>query len=126
MKFIIKLFIISIGSYFLQLALPWYSIAILPFLIGVFFSGRARTAFFSAFLGIFLLWGTLSLMIHYQSGGILTTKIADLFKVGSPALLILLTAFTGGLTAGLWGWSGYALRSLFVKRKRASGRYDIA
>ncbi len=126
MKFIVKLFIISIASYFLQLAMPWYSIAIMPFLVGAFFSGKARGAFFAGFLAIALLWGTLAMMIHYQSGGVLSIRIAELFKVGSPALLILLTAFTGGLVGGLWGWTGYALRSLFVKRKRASGRYDIA
>jgi len=127
MKFIISLFLISIGSYFLQLALPWYSIAIMPFLVGIFLSGKARTAFFSGFLAIALLWGTLSLMIYYQSGGILSIKIAELLGVGSTAILILLTAFSGGLVAGLWGWTGYALRSLFVKRKRAkSGRYNIA
>ncbi len=126
MKFIVKLFIISIGSYFLQLAFPWYSIAIIPFLVGAFFSGKARGAFFAGFLAIALLWGTLAMMIHYQSGGVLSIKIAELFNLGSPALLILLTAFTGGLVGGLWGWTGYALLSLFIKRKRTSGRYDIA
>ncbi len=126
MKLIIQIFAISIGTYILQLFLPWYSIAVIPFFMGFLVARKGIAAFFAGFLGIGLLWGLLAWLIHWKSSGILSEKVADLLQTGSAGLLILLTAALGGLAGGLWALSGYAVRSLFKAKKRQSPRYDLS
>lgn len=67
--------------------------------------------FFSGFLGIFFLWGMLSTWIDIKNQSLLSHKIAELLKIGgSSILLILLTAFIGGLVGGFAALSGSSVR----------------
>ncbi|QEC50957.1 hypothetical protein EDD80_101600 [Anseongella ginsenosidimutans] len=108
--------LILFTSLLLQLWMPWWTIMAVPF---VFCLWKCRTpgrAFLMSFLAVFLLWGLASLFIHIRSGGILSERVSILLGIGNPLLLILITAFTGGLAAGLAGWAGWECRKLFRQR----------
>lgn len=116
--------LILIISLLLQILLPWYSIALVAFVISYWKAKSAAGAFFQAFLAIAVLWGSYAGYQHSQSEGILSEKIAPLFFLPFPELLILVTMLIGGLVAGLAGLTGfYAKASLVtVKNKRSLKR----
>lgn len=94
------------GKYF-----PWWSIAIIAFLVGLFVHQNLGAAFVSGFAGIFIMWALLSYWIDAKNDNMLSQKIAQLFPLGgSSFLLILVTAFVGGLVGGFAAISGSSLR----------------
>ncbi|HEY9561307.1 MAG TPA: hypothetical protein VIR29_11035 [Anseongella sp.] len=113
-----KLFsLILVVGLLLQLWLPWWVIMLVPFAGCIWLAPTAARAFNLSFLAIFLIWLCASLLIHFRSGGLLTERVSDLLHAGSSVVLILITAFTGGLAAGFAGWAGYEMR-LFYQRSR--------
>lgn len=111
MKFFISLLLTAFLSVVACLYLPWWSIAIVVFLVYAFIPQSSGASFLSAFLALFLLWGVLSLYISIQNHHILADRVSLLIlKIESPALLILLTALIGGLIAGLAGLAASFLR----------------
>ena len=119
MKFIASLLITLLVSFIAGLYLPWWSIALVAFLVGLLIPQRISYGFLSGFLGIFLLWFIIALWIDSKNESILSHKIAQLFPLGgSSFLLILVTAFIGGLVGGLAAMSGASLRSKRIGRRR--------
>lgn len=92
---------IFLTAFLLNLFLPWWSIAIPGLIFGYGFHKKARASFGWGFLALFLLWGGQSLYIHIANDGILSTRIAEMLSVGSPILVILMTATIGGLVSGI-------------------------
>ncbi|GAB3923795.1 hypothetical protein [Larkinella terrae] len=107
--------VIAVLSAVAQFFLPWWSIALVAF--GVCF-WRSRTgwrAFGNGFLGIAVVWFVYALIIHLQTGGILTGRMAELlFKTKTPVLLLLITPLIGGLVGGLAGLAGRQVRAVFA------------
>ncbi len=100
-------FLILVTSFILQLFLPWWIIAPLAFGLALWKGGTsARQAFWSGFSAILILWAAAALVIHWRNEGILTGKIAALFSLPFPSLMILVTALVGGLVGGLAALSG--------------------
>lgn len=115
MKFLLSFFIIMIVSFLACIYLPWWSIAIVAFFTGYTIDQRAFTSFISAFIALFILWGGLSLWISFNNDHIMAHKISLLIlKADNPFLLIVVTAFLGGIVAGLGALSGnYFKKVLF-------------
>lgn len=126
MRFFISLLIIIVGTYILQLYLPWYTIAILPLVTGLLFPKKAAPAFFAGFLGIGILWALLAYLIHYQTDAILTGKVAQILMVNKGIFVILATALVGGLVGGFWGLGGFYLRRMFIAPRKKSNRYEFS
>jgi len=106
-----KLFIlITVLGFALQWVLPWWILAIICFALAFWLARRAGEAFWAGFAGIALGWLVLSLVLHFRNDGILTTRIATLFSLPIPTLLIFITALLGGLVGGLAALSGYFFR----------------
>jgi hypothetical protein len=113
MKFILSILLIATLSFLAGLYLPWWSIAIIAFLVALFLPQRTGAAFLCGFLGIFLLWFIVAAWIDFANDHILSHKIAQLFPLGgSSFLLMLVTAFVGGLVGGFASMAGSALRPL--------------
>lgn len=113
MKFIVSILLIAILSFALGLYLPWWSLALVAFIVAALIHQRAGKAFLSGFLGLFLLWGILAFIIDQNNQHLLSVKIAELLPLGgSSFLLILVTAFIGGLVAGLAAMAGSFLRTV--------------
>jgi hypothetical protein len=111
MRFLLSVLLIAALGFIAGLYLPWWSIAIVSFLVALFLPQRIGASFLSGFLGIFILWVILSFWIDQKNQGILSAKIASLFSLGgSSILLILLTGLVGGLTGGFAAMSGSSLK----------------
>jgi len=114
-----KLFIlITILGFALQWVLPWWILAIVSFALAFWLARSAGEAFWAGFGGIALGWLGLSLFFHFRNDGILTSRIATLFTLPSPWLLIFLTILLGGILGGLAALTGYFFRrALTLKEK---------
>ncbi len=111
----IQLILIAILGLLAQLILPWWSLALVAFLVCLWRSQSAGQAFLYGFVGIAVVWLGYALLIYAQTGGDFTGRMGELlFKVNNAALPMLATALLGGLIGGLSGLSGFFVRQLFV------------
>ncbi len=85
----------------LNIFLPWWSIAIPGLAFGYYFNEKALVSFGWGFLALFLLWGLQAFYIHLANDGILSSRIAEMFQLGSPLWVVLITGILGGLVSGL-------------------------
>ena len=111
MKFLLAILLTAALSFVAGMFLPWWSIAIVSFLVALLLIQNIGKGFLSGFLGIFILWGLLALWIDIRNESILSHKIAQLFPLaGSSILMILVTAFVGAVVGGFAAMAGSSLR----------------
>ena len=107
----IQLILIAILGLLAQLILPWWSLALVAFLVCLWRSRSAGQAFMFGFYGVALVWLGYALFIYAQVGGDFIGRMGELlFKVNNAVLPILVTAILGGLVGGLSGLSGFYVR----------------
>ncbi|MGB8192543.1 MAG: hypothetical protein WCF67_11525, partial [Chitinophagaceae bacterium] len=80
MKFLISILLIALLSFTIGLYLPWWSLALVAFVVAALIHQRAGKAFLSGFLALFLLWGILAFIIDQQNQHILSQKVAQLLS----------------------------------------------
>jgi hypothetical protein len=101
MKLIISIILIILLSFCACLYFPWWSIAIVAFIIAALIPQKPGVSFVAGFVALFLLWGGLSFWINSNNDGILAKRVSLLiFKSESPLLLIFITALIGALIGG--------------------------
>ena len=114
MKFVVSLLLIILLSFVSCLYFPWWSIAIVSFVVVALIPQKPVLAFLCGFGALFLFWSLLSLWISSNNDHVLAHKVSVLFlKMDSPFLLILVTGFIGGLVAGFG-----ALTASFLHKKK--------
>jgi hypothetical protein len=86
------------------------AIAVGALALGFLFPVWRRGGFWFAFLGAALVWGAYAGYVHIESEGRLGDRLAVTFGVATGWVLVMLTALWGGITAGLGGLTGAALR----------------
>lgn len=112
MKFLTALLLTALCSFVAGLYFPWWSLAIMAFLVALLVRQGAGRAFLSAFIALFLLWGGLALWIDIRNTSSLSARIGELLGLGSNTLLlVLITGFIGALVAGFAAMSGSYLRA---------------
>jgi hypothetical protein len=110
MRFLLATLLTTTLSFIAGIYLPWWSIAIISFLVAILISQPIGRGFLSGFSGIFILWGFLSFWIDLKNKGILSNKIAQVIPLGgSSILLILITALLGALVGGFAAMAGSSL-----------------
>lgn len=116
MKFIVSIVLTALLSFTAGLfanILPWYSFVFCAFVVAIVIHQKPLWAFLSGFAALFLLWGILASVIDEKNQHILSAKVANILPLsGSYILLILVTAFVGGLLAGF-----AALAGCYVRKK---------
>ena len=113
-KFLVSILLIALLSFVCGLFLPWWTIALVAFIVSVLIPLKPLPSFFAGFLAIFLLWGGLALGIDQLNNSILSAKIAAILPLGGSVIaLILVTAFVGALVGG-----GAAITGSFLKAAR--------
>lgn len=118
MRFILSLLLTAVLAFLAGMFLPWWSIAIVAFLVALLIPQKLSMSFLSGLTGIFLLWSVVALWIDIKNHSVLSHKIAELFKLGgSSFLLIVVTAFIGGLVGGFAAMAGSSVRPVPKIRK---------
>ncbi|MFT4153274.1 hypothetical protein [Parafilimonas sp.] len=111
MKFVVVVALTALLGYAAPLYFTWWSFAVTSFVIALLIHQKALAAFLATFLGLFLLWAVMALIIDGANDHLLSQKIATLLPLGgSSFLLIFVTAFTGGLVSGFAGLTGSFVR----------------
>ncbi|MBO9154247.1 hypothetical protein ACFOTA_18675 [Chitinophaga sp. GCM10012297] len=111
MRFVLALILTVILGYILGLFLDWWSISLAAFIVAFFWQQSPARAFGSGFLAVFLLWGTLALVIDVRNEHILSSRMSELIlKAGLPMVMILITGVIGGLVGGVSALSASVLR----------------
>ena len=111
----IQVLLIAVLSFLAQLILPWWSIAIVAFLICFWRSRRVGSALREGFLGIALVWLVYALLIHLRTEGVFTSRMnLLLLKSTSPLGMLVITPFLGGLVGGIAGMAGYYIRQAIL------------
>lgn len=111
MKFIISIVLIALLSVAACLYLPWWSIAIVAFIVSALIPQHPGKAFLTGFIALLLLWGSLSWYISSNNNHLLAHKVSMIIlNTDSPYLLITATALIGAMVAGLAALTGSYLR----------------
>ncbi|MEO8766128.1 MAG: hypothetical protein ABI416_17635, partial [Ginsengibacter sp.] len=101
MKFIISIILTMLLSFCACLYFPWWSIAVIAFLVAALIPQTPGASFVTGFIALFILWGGLCFWISTNNNDILAHRVSLLiFKNDNPFLLILSSAIIGALVAG--------------------------
>ena len=113
MKFLISIILIALLSFAVGLYLPWWSLALVAFLVAILIHQRAGKSFLTGFLALFFLWGIMAFVIDQHNQQILSAKVSQMLPLGGSGIaLILVTGLIGGLVAGFAAMSGSYLRTV--------------
>jgi hypothetical protein len=112
MKFTVSAILMMLLSFAACLYLPWWSIAIVCFLVSVLIRQRPGIAFLCGFTALFILWVGMSTWLSAANGHVLANKLSGVFKLpeNSGNYLILLTGAIGALVGGLGALTGSLAR----------------
>jgi hypothetical protein len=117
MNFIFRILLIGISAFYIPESLPWWTIIIIPFLLGVIFEDNLLSHFLSSFIGVGVAWLFLMLNFDLETQSILSSKIINILEVSSVNFLIILITLIGGVISGLGGLTGISLRKNFIKNE---------
>lgn len=113
MKFIITIALTALLSFAVCIYLPWWSIAIVAFIVAAVIPQAPFRSFVSGFVALFLLWGFLAFYISNNNDNLLAHKVSVIIlKTDSPFGIIIITAFVGALVAAFAALAGSYLRAL--------------
>lgn len=111
MKFIISLLLIALLSFAACLYLPWWSVAVVAFLVTAFIPLKPLAAFLAGFTAVFVLWLSLTAWISSANEHVLAHKVSILIlKMDNVGVLIFVTALIGALVAGFGALTGSFIR----------------
>ncbi len=111
MKFFVSILLIALLSLAACLYLPWWSIAIVAFIVAALIPQKPVMSFFTGFGSLLLLWGVLAWFLSSNNNHLLAHKISVLIlKKDSPVLLIAVTALIGALVAAFGALAGSFVR----------------
>ncbi len=111
MKFLLSVILIALLAMGAEHFLPWWSVAVVSFLVSVLISQKPGRAFLSGFCGIGIFWLITALRHDVANDHILSTRMAALFHLPNYGLFIGVTVLIGGLVGGLSAWAGALMRS---------------
>lgn len=111
MKLIKHLLLVLVFGFAMGQFLPWWNVALAGALAAIILDSSFRDGFLGGFLGIFLLWSGMALLISWETGSPLPDRVAALLPFGFAGFgLSLFSGLVGGLVAGLAGLAGVSLR----------------
>lgn len=98
---------------FLAQFLPWWSVMLAAFISELIFNLKRSAIFFVPFFAVAFYWAVYAYILSSSNDFILAEKIAVLLPLGgSPYVLIVVTAFIGGIAAGVAGMFAHQVRYL--------------
>lgn len=114
---------IFIFSWVIALLLPWWVLFIPAFLLSAWAIKNSFAAFLIGFLASGFGWFVQALYIHFANDAILSSRMADMFGVGSPWAVLWLTFLVAAIPGGLAALAG-TLFSTIMQKKQTSAATD--
>lgn len=108
MRFPVQILLIITLGFFLELLLPWWSIAIAAFAGAALIPTRMN--FIAGFSATGILWIGKALITQLSTDSDLASKVARTFMLHNTAVLLVVTFILSGLIGGFSAMSGGALR----------------
>ncbi|WP_201984308.1 hypothetical protein [Hymenobacter rubidus] len=106
-----------------QLDLPWWSVAVVAFVVGLAIAPSGRVAFWAGFSGGGLSWVLPAAWLAHQNEGLLAHRVAQLLPLGgSVPALVLVAGVVAGLAGGLAALAGAWLRAAWQPTPAPSRR----
>ncbi len=96
---------------------PWLAMPIITMIWAIFTEGKIIHKVMSSFAVVYLYWMIYAGVLDFQNQHILSTRMAQLFSIHPPLLLLVVTGFLGGITAALAAWSGGLIRNWIYKEE---------
>ncbi|HEV7351284.1 hypothetical protein [Telluribacter sp.] len=112
MEFIVILVLAAL----LQFFLPWWVIALVPFLVCMWLSKNGWRAFFFSLVAVGVLWLGYAWYLHNQTAGVMSDRISRIFFLPNGLAMAGVAALIGGLVAGFAGLAGFQLKNMFRKK----------
>lgn len=126
MRLLLRFLLIFLLSWLAQSFLPFWSAAIVAFVVGLLLSQKRKRrlygkdtpparAFLVGFLALFLLWGVKAFLLDHENGSLLSLDIFTLIFQSEEALpypsyfMVGLSALFGGLMGGFSAMTGNLL-----------------
>lgn len=109
----IAVFLLVLAGGFLA---PWWWPALAGYAVGFWLCRSGGRAIVAGFLGTGGAWLALAAFQDWRNHRLLSARMADLFHLPYPWLLLLLTALIGGILGGLAAWAGRSLRAALSRR----------
>lgn len=123
MRFLLQVSLIAIGGLLAEIVFPWWSVAVVAFIVTSLLPDSGFKSFLSGFLGVGLLWFFGALYFSLKTDYILTEKVANLMQLGRSGVLIVVTSLVGALVGGMGALSGSQLYQLLKIRRTSRSRY---
>ncbi|MBS1524986.1 MAG: hypothetical protein JST19_05020 [Bacteroidetes bacterium] len=111
MLFIIILVLTIICGYFF----PWWFAVVIAFSMAFMLGKKPGVTFLIGFAALFTAWTIMALLKSIPNHNALATRVAHLFQLPNWVILLIVTAFIGGLVGGMSALSGILLRKAFTK-----------
>ena len=105
--------LIFIVTAIVQFFTPWWTIALVPFLIALWRPDTGFKSFVISFAAIALLWFFYGFYLHINSEGAMSNRIAEIFSLPGGLPLLAVTTIIGGLVGGFAGLAGSLTRQAF-------------
>lgn len=106
------IFILSLISAFIT---PWWVAAIIAFMAALYAGKTPAQSFWSGFAAVFVVWVVLALFKSVPNNHVLASRVAVLFHLPGWTVLLILTAFIGGIVGGMSALSGLMVRRVLEK-----------
>lgn len=114
MKPLTQALLTGLLAFALGLYMPWWSVALASFAVGLILGLKPGASFLSGFLGGALLWGGMAMVRSHLNGHILASRFSPMvLGVENPYLLVGLAALLAGVVAGMGALTGSLLRNTF-------------
>lgn len=110
MRFLIITLIIAAATFGVQLVLPWWSLAIVAFIVGYLSNLSGWGAWGAGLLGCSGVWFFYALWFDVANQSLLSAKLGAMFGVPYPLLLALAAGVVAGLIGSLATLGGRNLR----------------
>ena len=105
--------LILITTAILQFFTPWWTIALVPFVVAIWRPENLWKSFVIGFTAIAILWFAYGLYLHLVSEGAMSNRIAEIFSLPNGILLLIVTAIVGGIVGGFASVAGSLTRQIF-------------
>jgi hypothetical protein len=111
MLFLIIFILTFICSFFW----PWWVMATIAFVAAYICGKKPGYSFLAGFAAVFTAWAVLALLKSLPNNNILAGRVATLMQLPNWVILLIVTAFIGGLVGGMAALSGALVRKVFKK-----------